>query len=103
MEETEEERIQRLCDICHKPVFSFSVRKHMEMHARREAEYAAKVRTAKMRYAAKIRTGKNALLTSGERVASKCKPGQSVCASVRGHLPTNSGNPLRPTLPNPCC
>ncbi len=39
-----EAQLQKLCDICAKPVFSFSLRRHMELHARREAEWAAKVR-----------------------------------------------------------
>ena len=55
MEETEEDRIQKLCDICQKPVFTFSVRRHMESHARREAEVAAKVRVRSHRAIAKAK------------------------------------------------
>ena len=44
LEETEEDRLQKICDICQKPVFSFVMRRHMESHARRMAENAARVR-----------------------------------------------------------
>ena len=43
LEETEEDRLQKECDICRKPVFSFIMRRHMESHARKAAENAARV------------------------------------------------------------
>ena len=45
LEETEEDRLQKECDICRKPIFSFLMRRHMESHARKAAENAARVNT----------------------------------------------------------